>query len=70
MKTITGSERAVVSGNKTAINRANKEWLHYRKICAWLYSSGAIKDHKLMALIKFTFMAGYDSAILNKENNK
>ena len=68
-KIISGSNRAVVSGNKTAINRANREWLRFRSNASYLYSCGAIKDKKLMVLIKFVFLSGYDSAILNDENN-
>lgn len=60
-----GYERATVSGNKTSINKANKEWLKFRKMCSWLYASGVIKDRKMMALVKFVYLAGYDSAILS-----
>ena len=65
---IIGSERATVSGNKTAINRENREWLKFRKQCSWLYRYHTNKE--IMSLSRFIFRAGYDHAILNEQNNK
>ena len=55
---------AIVSGERRAIIRANKEWKKFEKDCSWLYTSGVIKDKEMMKLIRFCWNAGWDSAIL------